>query len=223
MCAAQFSRGIANNKARRAIGGLFVFPRRNLDSRLCYTYGRMEAFEHLVSEILWMEGYWVQTSVKINLTKLEKRSIGIPNCPRWEIDIVAYKGGENILYVVECKNFMKDGVRASAFDGSNNKHAVRFKLFNKPKLRQVVFKRLRKQLVASGLCRNAPNVQLALACSKIRNDKDRKAMQAIFEKKGWNLWDESWLRERLERMANLGYENQVSAVVAKLVHKGSIE
>ena len=29
----------------------------------------MDAFEQVVSEILWMEGYWVRTSVKVDLTK----------------------------------------------------------------------------------------------------------------------------------------------------------
>ena len=32
----------------------------------------MDAFEQVVSEILWMDGYWVRTSVKVDLTKEEK-------------------------------------------------------------------------------------------------------------------------------------------------------
>ncbi len=28
----------------------------------------MDAFEQVVSEILWMEGFWVRTSVKVDLT-----------------------------------------------------------------------------------------------------------------------------------------------------------
>ena len=37
----------------------------------------MDAFEQLVSEILWMDGYWVRTSVKVELTKEENaRSVG---------------------------------------------------------------------------------------------------------------------------------------------------
>jgi len=49
----------------------------------------LDAFEQLVSEILWMEGYWVRTSVKVELTKEEKHLIGRHSSPRWEIDIVA--------------------------------------------------------------------------------------------------------------------------------------
>ncbi len=42
----------------------------------------MDAFEHLVSEILWAQGYWVRTSVKVALTKEEKVAIGRPSSPR---------------------------------------------------------------------------------------------------------------------------------------------
>jgi hypothetical protein len=31
----------------------------------------MDAFEQLVAEILWMDGHWVRTSVKVELTKEE--------------------------------------------------------------------------------------------------------------------------------------------------------
>lgn len=184
----------------------------------------MDAFEQLVSEILWMEGYWVRTSVKVELTKEEKRLIGLPSAPRWEIDIVAYNGRENLLRIVECKSYFDStGVRASAFDGSNSKHAKRYKLFNNAKLRRVVFSRLSLQLAKSGACRAAPKIKLSLAAGKVRNDSDRAAIRAHFEKQGWELWDEPWLRERLKRMAQQGYENQVSAVVAKLLLRGMIE
>jgi hypothetical protein len=184
----------------------------------------LDAFEQLVSEILWMEGYWVRTSVKVELTKEEKREIGRHSSPRWEIDIVAYNGRENLLRVVECKSYFDStGVRASAFDGSNAEHAKRYKLFNEPELRRVVFNRLCQQLVKSGACREAPTIRLSLAAGKVRNETDRTAIRAHFDTQGWDLWDEPWLRERLQRMADQGYENQVSAVVAKLLLRGKVE
>ena len=64
----------------------------------------MDAFEQLVSEILWMVGYWARTSVKVDLTKEKKVLIGRPSSPRWELDIVAYSGRDNTLRVVECKS-----------------------------------------------------------------------------------------------------------------------
>jgi len=138
----------------------------------------LDAFEQLVSEILWMEGYWVRTSVKVELTKEEKRLIGRHSSPRWELDIVAYKGGENLLRIVECKSYFDSvGVRVSAFDGSSPEHASRYKLFNDAELRRVVFNRLCLQLAASGACGEAPNLRLSLPAGKVRNESDRAAIR----------------------------------------------
>ena len=152
----------------------------------------MDAFEQLVSEILWMDGFWVRTSVKVNLTKEEKRLIGRHSSPRWELDVVAYKARDNLLHVVECKSRLDSvGVRASCFDGSNPAHAKRYKLFNEPELRRVVFNRLCLQLAESGACRDVPEVRLSLACSKVRNETDRAAICTHFKAQGWELWDEA--------------------------------
>jgi len=183
----------------------------------------VDAFEQLVSEILWMEGYWVRTSVKVELTKEEKREIGRPSAPRWELDIVAYSGRDNLLRVVECKSYLDSfGVKATGFDGSKPKEARYYKLFNDSELRRVVFKRLRLQFAASGACRPDPEIRLCLACGKVY-ESGRTNLRAHFEAQGWDLWDERWLREKLKHMALLGYENQVSAVVAKLLLRGKAE
>lgn len=183
----------------------------------------MDAFEQLVSEILWHEGYWVRTSVKVELTKEEKRAIDRPSSPRWELDIVAYSGRENSLRVIECKSYLDSrGVAIGGFVNPKPNTASRYKLFNEPELRRVVFNRLCRQFVDSGACRESPTVRLGLACGKITSDADRHALRAHFEAEGWDLYDETWLRVRLARMAEGGYENQVSAVVAKLLLRGQV-
>lgn len=184
----------------------------------------MDAFEQLVSEILWMEGYWVRTSVKVELTKEEKRQIGRPSSPRWELDIVAYSGRDNLLRVVECKSYLDSrGVILNAFNGTDMKGAERYKLFSDATLRQVVFKRLQLQFAASGACLPDAEVRLCLACGRIASDLDRTGLHTHFADKGWELWDEPWLRERLKVMSGRSYENQVSAVVAKLLLRGKVE
>lgn len=181
----------------------------------------MDAFEQVVCEILWMNGYWIRSSVKVELTKEEKRLIHRPSSPRWELDIVAYQGAPNVLTVVECKSYIDSiGVRASAFDGSDPSHAARYKLFNESDLRAVVFGRLAAQLTNNSTCRPNPTIQLALACGKIRNDTDRKALHDLSKKQEWILWDENWLREHLEKLAGQSYENQVASVVSKLIFRG---
>jgi hypothetical protein len=160
----------------------------------------------------------------VELTKEEKRLIGRHSSPRWELDIVGYSGRENLLRVVECKSYLDStGVRACAFDASDPKEAKRYKLFNEPELRKVVFNRLSLQFTETGACREAPEIRLSLACGKIRNEADRAAIRTHFEAQGWELWDEPWLRERLHEMAEQGYENQVSAVVAKLLLRGKVD
>ncbi len=82
------------------------------------------------------------------------------------------------------------------------------------------FSRLKAQFAASGACPPDARVQLCLACGRIASDKDRQGLRDHFAAKGWLLWDELWLREKLKKMSDQGYENQVSAVVAKLLLRG---
>lgn len=179
---------------------------------------RMDAFETVVSEILWQKGYWIQTSLKVELTKEDKLAINRPSSPRWEIDVVGYSGKRNELLIVECKSYLDSlGVQYRAFDGTDLKIASRFKLFNDTSLRDVVTGRLRQQLVERGLIREDPVIKLALACGKIVREKDRLLLKEHFERNGWLLWDEAWLKENLERMSKGGYENSSVAVVAKLL------
>lgn len=66
-------------------------------------------------------------------------------------------------------------------------------------------------------------MKLCLACRRIATDTDRSGLHKHFDEKGWELWDEPWLRERLKCMSTQSYENQVSAVVAKLLLRGKVE
>lgn len=84
-----------------------------------------------------------------------------------------------------------------------------------------MFRRLALQLAACGACRPDPRIRLTLACGNIRNDTDRAAIKAHFNAQDWDLWDEDWLRSRLKVMAKRGYENQISAVVAKVLLRGA--
>jgi hypothetical protein len=89
----------------------------------------MDAFEKLVAEILWAEGYWVRTSVRVNLTKEEKVRIGRPSSPRWELDVVGYRGRENVLQVIECQSYLDSrGVTVAALNDLNAAADSRFKL-----------------------------------------------------------------------------------------------
>jgi hypothetical protein len=178
----------------------------------------MDAFESVVAALLERRGYWTRTSVKVELTKEEKRLIGRPSSPRWEIDVIAYKGSANSLLVVECKSYLNSyGVKLSGFDGSSELDASRYKLFNDEVLRNTVFQRLSTQLVEAGFCPKPPKITLCLVAGNIY--KDAEPIKDHFKKNGWELWDAEWLKNELEILSNSGYDNTVVAIVSKLLLK----
>ncbi len=176
----------------------------------------MDAFEQVVAAILDRKGFWVRTSVKVSLTPEEKREIGRPSAPRWELDVVAYSGSRNELLVVECKSYLDSyGVRASSFEGPKAEEETRYKLFSDEVLRRVVLSRLESQLVEQGFCPPGTKASLCLAAGKIYGDP--APLRAVFEKNGWRLFEADWLREGLVSLADESYDNSVAAVVAKLL------
>jgi hypothetical protein len=178
----------------------------------------MDAFEQVVASLLERDGYWVRSCVKVNLTKEEKCAIGRKSSPRWELDLVAYKGATNELWIVECKSYLDSGgVSMSAFDGSNPKFGGRFKLFNSPILLDTVIHRLCAQLVASGACSPSPTVRLVLAAGRIASDTHRASLRAHFESREWILWDEAELKKRITALSDESYENAVASVVSKIL------
>src|SRR6185295_1642542 len=99
----------------------------------------MDSFESLVATLLRRDGYWIWPSFKVELTKEEKRAIGKHSSPRWEVDLVAYKGATNEVLAIECKSYLDSGgvlFRKGCFDPPH-----RYKLFCDAKLRQVVLDR----------------------------------------------------------------------------------
>jgi hypothetical protein len=59
-------------------------------------------------------GVLVRTSVHVKLTKPDKVQIGRPFYPRWELDVVGYRGWDNVLQVIECKSYLDSrGVTAA--------------------------------------------------------------------------------------------------------------
>jgi len=182
----------------------------------------VDAFESLVVTLLEREGFWVRSSFKVELTGAEKRRINRPSSPRWELDLVAYRGSTNEIRIIECKSYLfSRGVSTRAFT-AGERFATRFKLFNDTALYHVVRTRLVRQLVASGACRPRPRVSLGLAAGRITSSPERLALHRLFRRKRWLLLDDDWLRAGLVGAARGGYENDVASVVAKLLAKGGL-
>lgn len=176
----------------------------------------MEAFEQVVAMLLHRQGYWVQTSYKVGLTKEDKKAIALPSSPRWEIDVVAYRPADNVVLAVECKSFLNSpGVSFLSFSGQNSRGATRYKLFTNPRLRQVVLARLATQLCDKKLALRRPRIQLCLAAAHIRNGHRDKIHSHCLQQ-GWQLFDSAWFAEQLADVHDWEYENDVAIVAAKL-------
>ena len=179
----------------------------------------MDAFENLIALLLRRDGYWTATSVKVEMSRVQKRAIGRPSSPRWEIDLVAYKGETNELLAVECKSFLDSyGV---TFRKGNFEPPKRYKLFTERRLREIVLTALKSQYVKSKACARNPTVTLCLATGKIATATDRVGMTALFKRRGWQLFDEGWIEQRLAKLAHADYENDVSFVVAKILRRAN--
>jgi hypothetical protein len=178
----------------------------------------MDAFQRVVVSLLEREGFWVRSSFKVELTKDEKVKIGRPSSPRWELDLVGYRARDNEVRVVECKSYLDSrGVAMAAFNGLNPGFAKRFKLFAEPETRAAMFRRMEAQLLALGAIRPRPRVTVCLAAGRIASTSDRLALRSYFQSEGWLLWDEEWIGQQLAALAEGGYKNDVTAVVAKLL------
>jgi hypothetical protein len=173
----------------------------------------MDVFESVIATIVEREGFRVRTSFKVKLTKEEKREISRPSSPRWEIDVLAYRPGDNLLWAVECKSYLDSrGVTRHGFSPGRS----RLKLFNDATLREVVFRRLTAQLEEEKSIRPGAKVQLCLVAGKIVKS-DMEWLQSHFDANGWLLYSPSWISERLHLLAQGGYDNAVAAVTAKML------
>ncbi len=180
----------------------------------------MDSFEQIMAAILERQGYWTRTAFKVDLAPEDKKAIGRPSSPRWELDIVGYRGKDNSLIVLECKSFIDSpGVRAATFLDeeaySTPKDKIRYKLFFDTNLRRVVFRCLVKQLVENGFCAPRPKLSFGLAAGNINGDENLLA--AHFKKKRWELWTPSRIRHALSDFSQTKYENNIAAVVTKII------
>jgi hypothetical protein len=176
----------------------------------------MDAFEQLAADIFWNEGYWVRTSVKVELTREEKVRIGRHSSPRREIDLVAYHAARNELLALECKSYLDSGgVHAAHFE-AGSKYAHRYKLFHDAVLRETVLERLKLQSVERGLCRADTTVRLGLIHGHATKH-NAPLLAEIFRSNGWLLFGPDWINKHLEAMSAGSYENNTVSVVAKLL------
>lgn len=180
----------------------------------------MNAFEQIVAGLLRAEGYWTITGFRVNLSKLQKVEIGKPSLPRPEIDILAYKGGNDTLMWVECKSYLdSSGVRFASFSDPNDVGYGRYKIFNDERYRKIAGDVLKKQVIETQLVKSEPTLLHCLVAGKVRSEKDRQQLNQLFKERGWILLDDIWLKERLRSASLSQYEDDVAMIVAKIIQR----
>jgi hypothetical protein len=182
----------------------------------------MDAFEDLVAGLLRRQNYWTLMSYKLELPQPSKEALDKPTMPRPEIDILAYKPSKNELLWVECKSYLESGgVTYKSLTESSDRYHIR--VFTDQRYRKIVTQQLKKQTVEEGLVLPKPIVKYCLVAGRIVNAANRAKLKALFQRKGWHLWDDQWLKTQLMGLAKLRYENEIAVVVAKLWERTAIE
>ena len=181
----------------------------------------MNAFEEIVKQYLEAEGYWVRQSVKVEISKDDKKVIGLPTMPRPEIDLVALNAKENELLLVEVKSFLdSQGVyfgHAKIGDFPPDTWAAkRFRLFADSKFREVVTNKLKEEFLEKHLINEKTKINYALAVGKFYSSAEHDT-KAFFSQKGWRLFTPEQIKEKIKELAEKGWEDNLATITAKLI------
>ena len=181
----------------------------------------MNAFEDIVKLYLEEEGYWVRQSVKVNISKDDKRAIGLPTMPRAEIDLVALNAKKNELLLIEVKSYLDSqgvyfGDKAIGQFDSDSWAAKRYRLLADNNFQKIVTERLKDQFLEDGLINKETKIKHALAVGKFYPNSELDT-KAYFLKKGWILFTPQQIKERIRALAKKGWEDNLATITAKLI------
>ncbi len=180
----------------------------------------MNAFEDIVKLCLEAEGYWVRQSVKVEISKDDKKAIGLPTMPRPEIDLVALNVRENELLLIEVKSLLDSyGVYFEAVSDKKDALAERYRLFTDDKFRKVVTDRLRGEYLDQGLINEDTKINYALAAGNIHSPTDESKINHYFSQKGWKLFSPGKIKGKVKELADKGWEDNLVTITAKLILK----
>lgn len=179
----------------------------------------MNAFEQIIAKLLEEDGYWVRSSVKINLTKQEKVNLGKPSLPRPEVDIVAYSISENIIFLLEVKSFFdSNGVYYEHVANDNEVRDGKYKLLTSHQYRDILVHRLKEDWVRSGIINDKTAVSFGLIAGKIHKNKDED-FENYFKDKGWFFWGPKDVKDKVVKLSQKGYEDDMMVITSKILSR----
>ena len=181
--------------------------------------GKVNAFEKIVGRCLEEYGYWVRHSVKVSISKQEKRDIGSFSMPTPEIDIVALNVKRNELLLLEVKSLLGSyGVHFDAVSGKDKEEGKRYKLFTNAKFIKAVTTQLRKEYLDQGLITQDTKISYGLAAGHIHSADEAKIAE-YFAEKGWTLFTPTKIKESVRQLSEKGWEDDLVTMTSKLVLK----
>lgn len=181
----------------------------------------MDYFENILKKILEQQGKWVRQSVKIDISKEEKRQIGKHSIPRPELDLVAYVPGENKLEIWEAKSYLDShGVRFSELNQSYEVPEGRYKFFTCDNYRNIIINRLIVDWVDSHFILPNPIIEIGLAVGNF-NSNDEPDIRELFQKQGWNIIGPQEIKLAIKGFEKLGYENDPYVIASKIIFRNN--
>jgi len=180
----------------------------------------MDAFEQIVGELLEEEQFWVRNSVKVNLTRADKSQLENPSMPRPEIDLIAFDARASILYLLEVKSFIdSQGVRLEDLHPSSTLPPQgRYKMLTSSRYQEVLMQRLREEWESRGLIDAQTKIKFGLIAGNVHGDAAQ--LRTYADDTGWFFWGPKDIEERIQRLAEKGYENKQITLVAKILKRG---
>ena len=176
----------------------------------------MDYFEGLIRTLMERENFWTRQSHKVNLTKEEKRAIGKPSIPRPEIDLLLFDKVCNEVIALEAKSYLDSpGVSLDELKESHEIPAGRYKLFPCQNYREIVFSRLKQDLLTSRLADETTSIRLGLAAGNVHKKQEDKVRQ-LCDSRNWFFLGPSQIKKRVVAFAGEPYENDPFVISAKI-------
>jgi hypothetical protein len=180
----------------------------------------MDAFELIARKYFERNNYWTRIGYRLDLKRLsasERSTIVKKSDPRPEIDLVAFKPEDNQLLLIECKSFLdSSGVDDFSFE-PRDRNASRYKLFTMPERTECLMRAIVSQLKNDGLLPDSKiEVKLVLFAGKAASKRE-EALQARFQKNGWQLILPERIIEFFQQLSEDRYDNDIISMTSKIL------
>lgn len=177
----------------------------------------MDAFESIVAIFLDSMGYWVKQSVKVTISKEEKKLIGSSAMPTPEIDLVAYNPKKDELILIEVKSFLDSGgVEEGGVKGTNEKTKSRYRLLNNATYQNIISNKLRQLFIEKGFITQSTVIKYALAAGNV-DPKSYTEIKNYLDQKGYYFYEPSEIQKAILKLQSSVYLNDSVTMTVKLL------